>query len=128
MDPSNMQLMVIPQRRSGKSEAVLQDMGKLLQEHRELSVQAQNAEQAVQQLPEDVQTYIIPFPGNSFGGGISTIETEQVESSMNPSTTPDPTARLAQALAKLAKECGLQLHFVGANADQFNAAIKENKN
>lgn len=47
---------------------------------------------------------------------------------MNPPATPDPTARLAQALAKLAKERGLQLHFVGANADQFNAAIKENKN
>jgi hypothetical protein len=46
---------------------------------------------------------------------------------MNTSTPPDPTARLAQALAKLAKERKLQLHFVGANADQFNAAIKDAK-
>jgi hypothetical protein len=43
---------------------------------------------------------------------------------MNSPTPPDPTARLAQALAKLAKKRGLQLHFVGANADQLNAAMQ----
>jgi UDP-N-acetyl-D-mannosaminuronic acid transferase (WecB/TagA/CpsF family) len=47
---------------------------------------------------------------------------------MNSPKPLDPTARLAQALAKMAKERKLQLYFVGANADQFNAAIKENEN
>ncbi len=57
-------MQVIPQRRSGKSEAVLQDMGKLLQEHPELSVriEAQNAAELAQELPEDVGHRVFPRP------------------------------------------------------------------
>jgi hypothetical protein len=64
MNPSNMQLMVIPQRRSGKSEAVLQDIGKLLQDHPDLRVHihAQNAEELAQELPEDVGHRVFPRP------------------------------------------------------------------
>jgi hypothetical protein len=67
MATPNNQLMVVPQRRSGKSEAVLRDVAKLLQEYPDMNVHiyAQNAEQAVQELPGDVQnraSCTVPLP------------------------------------------------------------------
>lgn len=52
--------MVIPQRRISKTEATLQIMGKLLQDHPELQahIYAQNADQLKQTLPTDVQSRV----------------------------------------------------------------------